>query len=105
VSITQELIERDFETRRAVCEDILQNIPVGTVLTSSDKAHFHLSGTVNKQNFRYWATDNPQEHCQRPLHNPYVTHWSAVAIFDVLGPYFFEENWQKVTVKWSATVT
>ncbi|KAL4149807.1 hypothetical protein QTP88_003669 [Uroleucon formosanum] len=50
--ITQELSARDFETRRAVCEDILQNIPVSAVLISSDEVHFHLSGTVNKQNFR-----------------------------------------------------
>lgn len=96
--ITQELSARDFETRRAVCEDILQNIPVGAVLISSDEAHFHLSGTVNKQNFRYWATENPQEIHQRPLHSPYVTVWCAVAEFGVLGPYFFEENGQKVTV-------
>jgi hypothetical protein len=34
-----------------------------------------------------------------------VTAWSAVAEFDVLGPYFFEENGQKVTVKLIATVT
>jgi hypothetical protein len=105
VNITQELSERNYETRRAVCEDILQNIPVGAVLTSSDEAHFHLSSTVNKQNFWYWTTENPQEHCQRPLHIPYVTAWSAVAEFDVLGPYFFEENGQKVTVKRIATVT
>ena len=90
--ITQELSERDFETRRAVCEDILQNIPVGVVLISSDEAHFHLSGTVNKQNFRYWATENLQEIHQRPLHTPYVTVWCAFAEFGVLGPYFFEEN-------------
>lgn len=59
--ITQELSERDFETRRAVHEDILQNIPVGAVLISSNEADFHLSGSVNKQNFRYWETKNPQE--------------------------------------------
>jgi hypothetical protein len=23
--------------------------------------NFHLSGTVNKQNFRYWAAENPRE--------------------------------------------
>jgi hypothetical protein len=94
VSITQELSEIDFETRRAVCEDILQNIPIGAVLTSSDEPHFHLPGTVNKQNFRFWATENPQKHCQRPLHSPYVTAWSAVAEFDVRS-VFFRRKWAK----------
>lgn len=27
---------------------------------SSDEAHFHLSGAVNKQNFLYWANFNPK---------------------------------------------
>lgn len=51
--ITQKLSERDFKSRRAVCEDILQNIPAGNVFISSDEAYFHLSDTVNKQHFRY----------------------------------------------------
>ena len=37
------------------CEDILQNVPADAVLLTSDKAHFCLSGCVNKQNFRYWG--------------------------------------------------
>jgi hypothetical protein len=90
--ITKALSERDFETRRAVCEDILQNIPAGNILISSDEAHFHFYGIVNKQNYRYWAVENPQELHQRPLHSPYVTVWCAVSDFGVLGPYFFEEN-------------
>jgi hypothetical protein len=27
---------------------------------SSDEAHFHLSGCINKQNFRHWAENNPR---------------------------------------------
>jgi hypothetical protein len=39
----------------------------------SDKAHFHMSGYVNKQNCRYWAPNKPHELNQRPLHSAKVT--------------------------------
>jgi hypothetical protein len=39
----------------------------------SDEAHFHLNGSVNKQNCRYWAANNPHEMHQKPLHSPKVT--------------------------------
>ncbi|GFW80484.1 DUF4817 domain-containing protein [Trichonephila clavipes] len=67
---------------------VLQNIPPDSVLISSDEAHFHLSGTMNKQNFRYWAAENPQLLYQRSLHSPKVTVWCAVVEFGVWGPYF-----------------
>jgi hypothetical protein len=48
-------------------------------LTLTDKAHLHLSGRVNKQNFRYWAEENPQQLHQQPLHSACVTgvEWKA----------------------------
>ena len=60
--------------------------------------HFHLCGTVNKQNFRYWASGNPRELHQRPLHSPKVTAWYVVSSLGVVGPYFFEEDDVTVTV-------
>ena len=62
------------------------------------KPHFHLSGCVNKQNFRYWAPENPRQLHERPLHSPFVTVWCAVGSFGVWGPYFFEEGGVTVTV-------
>ncbi|GFW16003.1 DUF4817 domain-containing protein [Trichonephila clavipes] len=44
--VTHELSERDFQTRMTASEGILQNIVPGALLTSSDEAHFHLSGPV-----------------------------------------------------------
>ena len=53
---------------------------------------------MNKQNFRYWAENNPRDLHQRPLHSPRVTVWCAVSRLDVVGPYFFEEGGETVTV-------
>ena len=79
-----------------MCRDLL-NVRVTDVFFS-DQTHFHLSGTVNKQNFRYWSESNPQELHQRAAHDPKVTVWCAVFNFGVLGPYFFEEDDVTVTV-------
>jgi hypothetical protein len=65
----------------------------------TDEAHYHLSGCVNKQNFLYWAEENPQQLHQWPLHSARVTVWCGVANFRVTGPYFFEdEDGHAVTV-------
>ncbi len=46
----------------------------------SDEAYFHLTGTTNKQNCRYWALSggNPRIIYEEPLHNPCVTVWPGV---------------------------
>jgi hypothetical protein len=58
----------------------------------TDEAHFHLSGSVNKKNFRCWAPENPHKLHQRPVHSEKVTVWCGVACFGLTGPYFFEEQ-------------
>jgi len=68
--VAQELSVTDWETQRTLSEDILQHVPPTAALWCSDEAHFHLSGTVKKQNFRYWAENNPRDLHQRPLHSP-----------------------------------
>lgn len=49
------------------------------VILVSDEAHFHLLGTANKQNFRYWVDSNPQQLHHRPVHSPRVTVRCRVA--------------------------
>ena len=44
------------------------------------KAHFHLSGFENKQDFRYCSESNPRELQQRPLYSERLTVWCAAAI-------------------------
>ena len=46
--VVQELQDRDHEIRVACCQDILEHVPANAVLITSDEAHFHLSGYVNK---------------------------------------------------------
>ena len=68
------------------------------MLITSDEAHFHLSGYVNKQNFRYWSESNPRSLHEKPLHSERVTVWCAITNFGVWGPYFFEEEEKVVSV-------
>ncbi|KAF0711882.1 DUF4817 domain-containing protein [Aphis craccivora] len=80
------------------CNAILTVVPPNGIVWSSDEAHFHISGTVNKQNFCYWAAENPLKIHQRPLHSPKVTVWCALSSVGIVGPYFFEEGGVTVTV-------
>lgn len=84
--------------RRDACNAILTAVPPGSVMWTSNEAHFHLCGTVNKQTFRYWASENPRELHQRPLHNSKVTVWCTVSSIGIIGPYFFESGGLTVTV-------
>lgn len=98
MAIVQELSERDFNSRRNACEVLLEVVPEDAIVFFSDEAHFHLCGSVNKQNMRYWAETNPRELHERPLHSPKVTVWCAISSAGIIGPWFFEENEVAVTV-------
>ena len=44
----------------------------------TNEAHFHLDGFVNKQNARFWASENPKVIHQRPLHAAKVPVWCGI---------------------------
>jgi hypothetical protein len=92
--VVQELNQCDWVNHSDSCQAILQNVPANDVVLSCDEANFHLSGCVNKQNFRYRAENNPRQLHKRPLHSQRVTVWCAVADFGVIGPYFFWGGWE-----------
>ena len=50
IMIVQELKPTDLKNRRNCCQEMLSRIPKLSPFFSSDEAHFHLSGAVNKQN-------------------------------------------------------
>lgn len=95
IVMVQKLYQRDFGSRLTLCSRLLQLVTEANllqVLIMSDEAHFELSGKVNKQNFRYWSSENPKHVVERPLHPEKVTVWCGVARFGIVGPYFFENN-------------
>lgn len=96
--VVQELSQRDWQSRTEACEIILENLPPDAVVFFSDEAHFHLCGSVNKQNFRYWSENNPQVVYEKPLHSERVTVWCALSRRGIIGPHFFEEDGNVVTV-------
>ncbi|KYN36525.1 hypothetical protein ALC56_09120 [Trachymyrmex septentrionalis] len=65
----------------------------------SDEAHFHLDGFVNRQNCRFWGTENPHVIVEKQMHPQRVTVWCGFWAGGIIGPYFFEnEAGQAVTV-------
>ncbi|KAF7265878.1 hypothetical protein GWI33_020625 [Rhynchophorus ferrugineus] len=63
----------------------------------SDEAHFLLRGHVNKQNSRFWGTQNPQLIHETSLHPLKTTVWCGIHAGNIIGPYF-SENDQGVAV-------
>ncbi|KAI5721907.1 hypothetical protein M8J76_000717 [Diaphorina citri] len=96
-----QLFDGDYDQRKLFCEQMhsVFNDNDNITLFTSDEAHFHLNGFVNRQNFRYWGAENPRELHEKPLHSPRVTVWCAVGKNTVIGPYFFEENGRHLTIE------
>ncbi|GFU19326.1 uncharacterized protein TNCV_3032481 [Trichonephila clavipes] len=95
LQFVQELLPHDFETRHLFSLQFLARLEVDPEwpwnILWTDKAHFHLDGSVNTHNCRIWETDNPHSTLRVPLHSPKVTAWCGFSASFILGPYFFEE--------------
>ncbi|GFX64853.1 transposable element tc3 transposase [Trichonephila clavipes] len=95
LQFVQELLPHDFETRHLFSLQFLARLefypewPWNILWT--DKAHFHLDGSVNTHNCQIWETDNPHSTLQVPLFSPKVTVWSGFSASFILGKYFFEK--------------
>jgi hypothetical protein len=68
----QEL-HRDWANRVAFAQNTLEIVVYDAEISTSDKAHFHVSGCVNKHNFPYWLDANPRQLHDHPLHSECVT--------------------------------
>lgn len=93
--MTHQLLPADHRARLDYCQRVinlnLEEDDFPSKLVMSDEAHFHLSGHVNKQNTRFWGTDNPRIIQETPLHPLKVTVWCGICVDRVIGPYFFED--------------
>lgn len=99
LQLTQELKESDFGARLAFANEMLNRFSNFDNILFSDEAHFHINGFVNRQNCRYWNSENPKLKHQKPLHSPKVTVWAAISGRGIIGPFFFENaRGQNVTV-------
>ena len=76
IVVVQESNDRDMANGRISSEQLLEMLNVDgviNILLMTHEVHFHLSGYVNKQNYRYWTPEIPQELHQRPLHSERLT--------------------------------
>jgi hypothetical protein len=61
MTLVQELNDHDMAIRSAIAEHLIGILSDDVIILKADEAHFHISGCVNRQNFHYWAEENPQQ--------------------------------------------
>jgi hypothetical protein len=81
-----------MENRSAVAESLIGILSDDIIILVTYEAHFHLSGRVNKQNFRYWKEKSVAAPSTTSSHYKCDCFVCHVANFGVIGPYFFEDE-------------
>lgn len=56
----------------------------------SNEVHFHLNEYVNKQNCRYWSSQNFKVKHQKPFPSPNLKVWATILFRGIIGSYLFE---------------
>ena len=96
IQMTQKLNPADYPRRLSFGKWLIEmtenELDFWRKLIMSDEAHFSLNGGVNKQNCRFYSTENPQLIQEQPLHNQKVTVWCGVCANMIIRPYFFEDD-------------
>lgn len=95
VTLVQELNEDDPDRRIEFCDNMMERCNADADFVNrivfSDEATFYLNGTVNKQNCRYWAPQNPHWMMEARTQYPEKLNvWAGIVGNRILGPYFIE---------------
>lgn len=93
VSVVPKLYPNDHHLRLNYCQWFNANLNNDEILDKTfftDEAWVHLSGYVNNQNYRTWATDNPHVFIESELHPQKLGIWVAISRRRIIGPIFFE---------------
>ena len=91
IQLKQSLTSKHKDGRLKFANEFLPTFPaLADLIWFTDEAHFHLNGYVNKQNMRFWASQNPQLTIETFLHPQRVTVWCAISKHGIFGPEFIE---------------
>ena len=94
-TLVHGLHEHDLPKRVQFCDWFLAMVDQHPHFLSSvffsDEASFHLVGAVNRQNQRFWGTENPNALLETKSFTPKVNVWVAMSSRQIVGPYFFED--------------
>lgn len=92
IQIQQPLKQVNFDQRFDFANEILERIRMNEIdvkrIHFSDECYFHLDGYVNKQNFRFWGTENPHLSAVKSAHPEKVNVWCSISFNGIIGPYF-----------------
>lgn len=94
VTVVHQLHPVDYERRIRFCEwfNNRMNDDLLDLTFFSDEAWFHLTGYVNSQNYRSWATENPHQLVETSLHPLKVGIWVGMSRRRIIGPIFFYDT-------------
>lgn len=91
------LLEGDAEKRMEFCQIMTEHLDNNPQFSENiiftDEAIFYLNGRVNRQNTRYWATENPHwADDPKMLNHPRVMVWCGIWDNRIIGPFFFDNT-------------
>ncbi|KAK9872165.1 hypothetical protein WA026_016219 [Henosepilachna vigintioctopunctata] len=102
IQLTQ-LKSNDHAQRTYFAEWIIEHQQMDADFSSkiipSEEAHFHLDGFINRQNCRFWGSENHHVVVEKQMHPQCVTVLRGFWAGGIIGPYFFgNEAGQAVNV-------